>query len=345
VARAAAGVLPASDVLRDLLAELCAGAHSERPDAAALVEVTLRAREVPLDEALRALDNLIGLEPGAYVLDPQRGAVGRVRGFDADRGGMAVEFEDGEKSYPPAMAGRLAAVEQDDFRALSGFERERLSALAQDAPEELCRILLTTLDRRMALRRVRLYLEPVVGSWSRWWSGARKALARSAVIGMTAGKSPSLFLRARPLTHGERLRRQFDAAGADVARLSEALRICREARHGHGIDGAVVQHAADGVAPLLGAEADETPVALAALAVLRQLEAQGAAMPEVHPSALDGLSSLLTRPEALARALPRTDVLLACLDMLRQERPGAWVDFFVALMALVKVDVGRGVLS
>ena len=52
------------------------------------------------------------------------------------------------------------------------------------------------------------HVEPVLDSWSKWWSSAREKLRRSSAIGMTEGRSPSLFLRRKPLTHGERLLRR-----------------------------------------------------------------------------------------------------------------------------------------
>ncbi len=84
-----------------------------------------------------------------------------------------VNIGDAEKPYSVAFVGRLELVDEDDFRALSIFERERIARLAEEDPEELVQLVLATLGKRMELRRLKLYLAPLLSSWNKWWARAR----------------------------------------------------------------------------------------------------------------------------------------------------------------------------
>ncbi|KPK62178.1 MAG: hypothetical protein AMK73_06595 [Planctomycetes bacterium SM23_32] len=335
-ARRGGELLPGSDVLRGLLADLYGELHGHSDDVGDLLRLTLGSEDLPLDTALVALETLMALRPGCYVLDRQRGVVGRVRGVDAERGGAVVEFADGEKCYGPKMLGRLEPAEDDDFRALSAFERDRLVALAESDPQELVRLALTTLDRRMALRRLRLYLEPIVGSWSKWWSRARDMLRRSADIGMTAGGSPSLFLRAKPLTHGERLKRRFDSAEDLLGRLATALHVVREAAEPGRVEPEVVGHVARELAALARSrQADAGPLALAAAAVAEAAARSfggGESAPCVGP---DAAIEALREPEEFVAAVADPQVLACTLEFVRRLAPPGWQDALVAAMPLM----------
>ena len=339
-ARSGGRLLPRSELLRGLLADLFTRVYAERADVEDLVKLTVRSPRLPLDEAMASLENLMAVRPGTYMLDPQRGAVGRVEGLDADRGGLVVTFEEGEKVYGAGLVGRLQLTDEEDFRALAVFERERLAKLAADDPEDLVRILLTTIDRRMELRRLRLYLEPVVGSWTKWWSGARRALKRSSEIGMTEGRSPSLFLRRKPLTMAQRLVQRFDRAAGPLRKLAAALHVLRESQAQGEVGPEARQHVVDAVSAMVGE--GRSPLAVAAAAVA---EALGDGWDDVavgEPPAA-GMADLLAAPENLAGAGLDADVLLCTLDFVRRHVPSGWAQFAASLMPLVDREACRGI--
>ncbi len=340
VCRWAGKLLPTSSVLRDLLADLYAEVHGDSEEAAALFRVTLRDPSLPLDQALAALRNMMALKPGTYVLDPHHGRVGRVLRLDAERGGLVVETPEGEKSYGTVLVGRLEPVEEDDFRALSAFETERLQALAKDDPEELVSMALAALGRRVELRRLKLYLTPIVGSWARWWSKAKKTLSRSTNIGMTAGKSPSLFLRSKPLSHGERLLRRFQAAPEAADRLAVALAIAGEAREHGRVEAEVLRAVAEGVAAL-AAESHPVPVRLGVEAVGRAVIEQ---LPDDENGAMappEAVVESLGMPESFVDELPDGDLLICTLDLVRRRSPEGWQQFWTAVMPLAEREVCR----
>lgn len=335
-ARHGGRLLPDSDVMRELLAQLYGETYSARDDAEELIRLTLGAPGLALDVGLAGLEKMLSLCPGAYVLDPQQGTVGRVKGLDAENRGLVVDFGDSQKVYGIALIRRLEPVDGNDFRALRVFEREGLEALAREDPERLVQMVLSSLDRRMELRRLKVHLEPVVGSWSKWWSAARQKLKRSAVIGMTEGRSPSLFLRRRPLSHGERLLQQFESIDDPVGKLSAALRILAEAEGGDGMEGEALQRVADEVARLVRQSAAESlPVALAGAAVADALRRRFPALTVSGVLPAERIAEALADPGAFAAALKVQDVLLCALDFIQRGAPQVWQGFFSALMPLL----------
>ncbi len=333
VARRGGQILPASSVMRELLCGLYAQVHGARPDIQDLIRMTLKATDLPLGEALEALEKMMALRPGDYVLDRQVGTVGRVAGLDVERGGLAVTVAEGEKLYGPALVGRLDAADEDDFRALCVFERDRVIELARKDPEELVRIVLTTLDKRMELRRLRLYLEPVVGSWSKWWSTAKQKLKRSSTIGMTEGASPSLFLRTRPLSHEERLLRRFAAVEQPVPKLAMALDVLSEASGRGGVQAGALQQVADAVAAV-GAGAQSAAMRVGAAAVANAIHDQFPAVTVADLPSAEQVREMLSDPAAVVAALTDEKVLLRALGLVRRQAPRGWEEFMLALMPL-----------
>ncbi len=330
-------LLPHSELLRSLLANLYVQVHSDRADIENLVDLTIRDAGMPLDDAMDGLANLMAVRPGAYVLDPQHGAVGRVEELDPDRGGLVVTFESGEKVYGITLVPRLKPTDEDDFRALAAFERDRLREIARSDPEELVRILLSTIDRRMEMRRLKLYLEPVVEVWGKWWSSARPRLQRSSTIGLTEGRAPSVFLRKRPVSLGERLLQRFRIAVEPMDRLSAALRVLREPQAHEGLD----PDARGGMVRDVAALADgaPAPLAAAAAAVAEALSAGWDDVPEPQPAAeSDPVAAVMADPDAVARAVTEPDVLLCTLGFVRRRAPSGWVQMAASLMPLVGRD-------
>jgi len=334
-ARAGGRILPRSDVFRELLKQLYRDSHGERNDISDLIRITLDDGGMPLDEATAALDALLTLRPGDYVLDRRDGKVGRVVGPDPGRGGLVVELQEGQKLYGGSMVARLEPAPEDDFRAMLAFDRERLKRLASQNPEELVRIALVALGPRAELRRLRLYLEPVVGQWARWWSRAREALKRSAQIGMTEGRSPSLFLRRKPVSHADRLLKRFSTAQGPVARLAVALELARDAEAHEGLDEDAVRRLAGEVQEIARESAEASaPVAVAAAAVAEELDRAFAdlAMP-ARPEA--PVQRALGDPDGFAAALGEGAVFESALEFIQRNAPEVWADFFAELMPLV----------
>ncbi len=330
-ARRGAMLLPESRPLRDVLLDLSARVLEDVPGAEQIVQVTVGDEGLPLDRALAALDGLIALGPGSYVYDVGADAVGCVRSVDTARGGLVVEFEDGDRVVPPGEAGTLEILPDDDFRALNLFDRDRLRCLAQEAPEELVSMVLRAVDRRMELRRLRIYLEPVVDSWGRWWSGTRDRLKRSAEVGMTSGRSPSVFLRRKPLTHQERLLRRFRGQSEATAAARVALEALREARAHADVAAQLVAPLAEGLRELVvGCPDGESWRALPAAAVFDALRRE---FPERIPTEAPEVGGPLgPAAESLSRNVQDEGLLVATLRFIRRRFPEEWPGLFARMM-------------
>ena len=332
-ARGGVHLLPQSEVLRQALAELYAETRSDRDDIESLVRLTLRSSGMPADEALSALEKALALHPGSYVLDPRDGTVGRVEKFDLEKGGLVVNFGDSDKPYSIAFVGRLELVDEDDFRALSIFERDRISQLAEKDPEELVQLVLATLGKRMELRRLKLYLSPLVGSWNKWWGRAREVIKRSALIGMTEGSSPSLFLRKKPLSHGERLLRKFGQLQEPEQKLTMALQVMQEARDHGWAEPAELQPIVDQVA-LTGrqAGAQAPALALCAAAVADAIRRHFPDLPRREGAPAEVIDRAMQVLPSVPAAVADPDLLGALLDYVRHSQPDGWPQLLATLM-------------
>jgi len=342
-ARRGARCLPRSEVLRDLLVGLYSEQYADRADTEAMVRTALGRRDVPLDAGVECMERFLALGPGSYVLDTHRGEVGRVVRFDEEQGGLEVEFPDsGQKRYGPALAARLEVLEPDDFRALCAFERDRLQELACDDPEEFVQLVLSALDRRMELRRMRIYVEPVLDSWSKWWSGARDTLRRSAVIGMTEGRSPSLFLRREPLTHGERLLRRLKLLDEPAHKLAGAIDILEEARqHLEPVRDALPE-VADELLALIEREREAgSPLAVAGAAVLDAFTQEFPALELPAPPGPDDLP--MPDGAALVEAVDEPRVVNRTLRFLRNRQAPGWQDLAASLLPVSRREVCRAI--
>lgn len=337
--RRGARCLPRSQVLRDLLVGLYGEHYADRPDIEPMVRTALGNRDGDLDAAVECMDRFLALGPGSYVLDSQRGEVGRVVGFDAEQGGLEVEFPDsGQKCYGPALAARLEVLEANDFRALCAFEREKLQELAFDDPEEFVQLVLSALDRRMELRRMRIYVEPVLDSWSKWWSSAREKLRRSSAIGMTEGRSPSLFLRRKPLTHGERLLRRLKSLDEPAEKLARAMDILEEARKHLDSVGDALPEVADDLMAVIEAEREAgSPLAVAGAAVLDAFAEDFTSLELPAPPRPQDLP--LPEGPALVRAADESRVVNRTLRFLRDRQVEEWKALAISLLPVARREV------
>ncbi|MCD6416470.1 MAG: GreA/GreB family elongation factor [Planctomycetes bacterium] len=330
-ARAGAMIVPDSELLRGLLLELYRPYCEHRADAEDLLQSTLGAEGMALDQGVRSLEQLVQLAPGAYVFDSRQNKAGKVLKFDVQQGGLVVQFQDEQRTYSSAFATRLEALSEEDFRALTVFERARLETLAKENPEELVQLLLSSVDKRMPMSRLRLYLEPVVGSWKRWWSRVKGTLGRSAIIGMTAGDSPSLFLRREPLTHEERLLKRFRTLSGPAEKLSMALHILREAPDLSGSAAELAETVGQELAALQQealASADVVAVAVAAVIDAFARRFPDLKLAEAHlPDKLNSADGA-----AMAERIEGPEVLICVAEFLARERPAGWVDFLSAMM-------------
>ena len=330
VAAGGCALMTQSDILRNEAIQLYQQSDAGAGMSEQLVAVTLGDAAVPLDVAVRRLEKLKALPPGSYVRADPGAQYGKVEALNEEDGTVTVRFERATRTCTPAEAEALQIVDPQDFHALALFEKGRMSALALDDPEQLVLMALQTFGGRIDQNRLKLYVTPLLGptTYAKWWSGLRKKVEHSPTIGLTAGAKPDLFLRSRPQTRQERLRREFDDADP-MDKLAQVLSVLREKTKLTDARRELFAHFAAGLAALAGPEAPAHE-ALAALAAFGRL-AQAAG----GPLTCEPPGPWLQRADlqaVLCRLLPDGPILDATMDALKGWLPERWRELYASAL-------------
>ncbi|MHC4470959.1 MAG: GreA/GreB family elongation factor [Planctomycetota bacterium] len=322
LAGAASDVLPDSGMIREEIAGFAKAAHGIYPGLEDLLDRTVLAADLPLGKSVPIVASLLRLAPGTYVRERGHKAPGRVVGLVDDGATLEVDLGDRRTTYALARAEVLHVLEPDHFHALKVFERERLAALAEEDPARLVEKLLGAQGRTLSYRDLRAALVDVVPDpWTGWWNEARPRIRRSPWIDVSAGNQPTLTLRRAPLSHEERVRRDFDAADSELDRLTSVLDYLEQSGNHLGDEQDVVRTFAKALDGL--AREGDAALALGAAAVLEEVRrAAPEAVPGEPPPLAEGGGDEMLRPFAD----PRLERL--ALGLVRERRPESWPEFF-----------------
>lgn len=225
VARSAVPLFPGSTVLREETTSLYRAAHADLPEVEVLTELTLKDAALPLPAAVEQMEHCLALQPGAYVLDRAREETGQVDRFDGDAHTFEVSFESGPRSYCVADAAGLERLDSDDFRALSLFDPEKLTAMAHEDPAELVTHTLRAFGPKLTFKGLRARLAGVIpdADWAEWWKAARPRLRRAAWVDMTDRAQPTFALRKTAIPYDAILKAQFHGAETAEEKLVAVL--------------------------------------------------------------------------------------------------------------------------
>ena len=325
--------LPGSGALREEAVGLYPEVHPGQKRTDALMALTLADDDLDGAEAVERLRTLEAYSPGSYVRVDPGAKFGRVAGLDPDKG-LEVEFDGRSRHFRMDQLDKLQHVEPDDVRALVVFEKDRLSELAEEDPEQLIAMVLESFGGRMNLKRVRRYVLPALGNrtWGRWWSSVRKKIEQSPRIGSTGGRSPDLFVRAEPVDRAEQLRRRFDRAKG-LAKLSEAHDILGETIADGDRRAKLLVHIGEELADLADRSAsDAHGLRLGALAVLEEVAREA---PDVVPEEAVDVQQVLEETdlqEGLTVDLQESEMMTAVLEHLPNWMPQRWGSVLAEMM-------------
>ncbi len=264
--------LPQSDRLRREYTELYHLVHGHQSWCEQALGATLKNAEFQFPEALELLKKIEQLPPGTYVRKDPGAKIGKIERIIAGEG-IEVNVEGRAQLVPLSRLEELHPLDANDIRALVLFERERLVRLADEQPAELLRLVLNSFEGRTELKRIRRYLQAIVGEsrWNAWWSTTRKETGKAPDIGSTAGKNPQFFIRAKHVSRGEELKNEFDRA-ADPDRPQLAHRIGGDIDEKREDDRQLAACIADELIRISCENAEQSPALAAdALAVLWRL--------------------------------------------------------------------------
>lgn len=180
-------------------------------------------KETSPAEALRRLDILMALTPGAYCLDKTWG-FGIVRSLDGFYGRIRIDFDakTGHEMTFAYAASALQLVDGEHLLALRRLQPDRLSAMVRDQPAEVVKLALKSLGP-MPLPILQEWLVmklKVVSDWKTFWDAARKGLKADPQIEIPAKRSDCLRLHDR--------QSHFDASWLEAFRRERALDVLLE---------------------------------------------------------------------------------------------------------------------
>ena len=349
-ARAAAGQLPASPLLRAELLRLYPLVHPEHADLERLLE-RLFEPGASLADCVALTEAYLPLRPGAYVADRTVIEPGVVEELDPRTGVLTVSFDGRHQEYGVNKVSELLPLPDDHFRALAIYAPERLRGLAEQEPVDFVLLALQTArDGQISYRDLKSVVTRLLGEkgWVGWWKEAKLALKRAPLVALGSGSQPTVRMLKEESPYEDRLRLRFDHLKAPTARLELVLAYLDETsgnviaasesqQDGFAADPELLAHMGNGAAKLAVASLKANPaLALAGLAVHAEVAERGVAVARPNPNAAAQVLRRLEEPGLLVEALPE-NLLQRTLEYLRRVLPDAWP----ALWSAVLLRAGR----
>jgi transcription elongation factor GreA len=173
-----------------------------------------------------AKPKLEGMEPGAYVVHRSWG-FGRIKSYDEGAQRLIIDFE-GKKGHPmdPAFcattmdvlpANHLLVRKETDAARIAQLVAEDPAQLVVDGLQAYPNNATTAIDLEITLAQV-------VGEekFKKWWSGAKKAVAKDPRISVPEKKTDCYILRETPVSAEDEILEQFTTTRSARRRITLA---------------------------------------------------------------------------------------------------------------------------
>jgi transcription elongation factor GreA len=157
---------------------------------------------------------LEAMQPGAYCIHRSWG-FGKIREYDAAEGKLVIDFE-GKASHkmdPAFCATTLEVLAPDHILVRKETEPEKIKDLIENNPGELVVELLKQYPNHAATGvEVESVLVRVVGdaAFKRWWTKAKKEVARDPRVSSPAKKTECYVLRNEPVSVEDEILEEFN---------------------------------------------------------------------------------------------------------------------------------------
>jgi transcription elongation GreA/GreB family factor len=295
-------------------------------------ETGLRARR-PLGEALERMERFLLFKPGEPVRHRSWG-LGQVNEVDVRANSVIVDFaERPAHRFDLALAASaLAKVTPESFEGRLIGDAEELRRLAAEDPAAVARLLLEDSPDGLNTKDLRKRLEGTVvepGTWTRWWTRAKKAIYADPFIEVGRGSTPTLKLREEALEAAEEAAQLAEGSAYPQKKLTEIPVILGRVKTPREKVEAL-QRVADALARA-GTECADRPALVFAFA--RLIEQVRKLCPEV--------SAEVSEPTPPANApslvewlheLPTRDYCVALMNACRAAHADHWQDFLAAIV-------------
>ncbi len=339
-AREAARQLPKAPDLRSNLRARYLRCHPDFDQLPGLLDLLL-PDEGDLAAAVALIDRYVELQPGAFAVDRSFLVPGLVEALDGDNGRVNVLFQDRRAEYGPDTLGKLTPRPADDFGAMMLYAADRLREIAAADPVEFVKLALrSSREGRVMYKELKGHIVALLGEkgWKDWWAGAKPALKRDPMLGMSEGSQPSFRLLRQADRWQDRVRREFDFAKTPQDKLQKVLQhldeIARDEKNGgeSQVDDDLLVHLGNGAAKVAVAVLNESPaLALAGLALHAEIAGRGAAVARPNPRAAAQVLGRIPDPGTLCADLPEA-LLTRVLNYLRASLPDTWGQVWGAVL-------------
>jgi transcription elongation GreA/GreB family factor len=280
-------------------------------------------------------DKLSAMEPGAYVIHRSWG-FGQIASFDELDGKLVINFE-GKPAHrmdPAFCATTLEILPPNHLLVRRQTEPEVINKLINEKPSELIyQMLLSCKDHAATGPEIESQLSRLLGEdkFKRWWSAAKKAMARDPRIGIPANKNEVYYAREEALSPEADLVSQFKETKSARRRLQLASELVKLANTSDEVREALTS-ILDGVASAVRDSNQLTMVEKLEGAWIRDDLANlvGEDPSQFSPSAVSLVED--TRSHAdLAEKLPAT-VQARLLGLIKEAHPDQWRELITSLL-------------
>jgi transcription elongation factor GreA len=184
---------------------------------------TLTAKNPSLKTAKAKLE---AMEPGAYCVHKSWG-FGRIKSYDDASGKLLIDFKakPGHAMDPAFCVTTLDVLPANHLLVRKETEPTVITKLASEAPAQLLIEALAAYPNSAATQiEVEIVFAQVFGEekFKKWWSTAKKAIAKDPRIGMPVKKTECFFIRETPVSAEDEITEAFNSTRSARRRIQLA---------------------------------------------------------------------------------------------------------------------------
>lgn len=185
-------------------------------------------------------DKLSLLSEGSYCIHRSWG-FGRIKSYDAAQNRLIINFVDTDKNDHPMDPSfcirKLELLPSSSILVKQHDEPERIASLVkQDAATLVKEIIQGTEEQEITTQELERILSRLVGDtkFKRWWTQAKKQLARDPSIAVPARRTEPFVLREKPIHREEEVLEAFNATKPPYKKIilaEELLSLCETTKN------------------------------------------------------------------------------------------------------------------
>lgn len=169
---------------------------------------------------------LEAMEPGAYVIHRSWG-FGQIKEYDEAANRLVIDFKDkkGHAMDPAFCVNTMDILAPNHLLVRKETEPEKIASLIADDPVQLViETLQTYPNQATTVIDLELTLAQVIGEdrFKKWWSAAKKALAKDPRVSVPEKKTECYVLRETPVSAEDEILTQFNGTRSARRRIALA---------------------------------------------------------------------------------------------------------------------------